>query len=964
MPLQDFLQEYVVEVKEHLQELERSLLILEREGADAVAGGIGEIFRAAHSIKGISSYMGYEGLAGLTHEMENLIGEIRAGKRSITPQGVNAMLGCVDFISGALEILQENGEEPPFPSALLQQLQQALSAESSGDSENPRGPAGDNILENENMPRAVSETNSRATGAEPEEEYEEDEELLSIFLDSFQDVFSQLVAFFFSSEQQPGASGDRAEALLERLIASSRYMNYTSIADLLEELKRAIAEPGDDAAMSRHHYGELTVNCGRRLQQILPALRITTPQPSPQPPDNAVETEPESPVVKEEEDDEELFAIFMDSFRENLSQLASAAPSSPDSPIGGGELEEIRTLLAKLASSSRYMGYDSVVSIITEWEEMLLESGDGGILDAKLYKELFESFADRLRVLLPGLEAMFPTILPELRESVIADTIDHELDATFRDLDNNLMSPSFGTDPSFDRSCRSRPADTEHAIAESPLIGPGDSAPETPFPPGNGLSPAPESMSMEPAGRPAALSVEPPGPPSHETARERGPITAIAEETPLEATLRVNARKVDELLNQVGELVVTRSEFMQTAAFLKEMIRELAAQGRLTKQELRKLRMLSFRLNESTLSMGRITNDLQNSVMRVRMLPISHLFRRFPRIVRDQAMKLGKRVELIMEGGETEVDKRVLEQMNDPLVQLLRNAIAHGMEAPMERRSREKADTGAISLSARHEGDHVVIEIEDDGRGIDSMKIRRALQSARGMDARELERLSDREINYAVFLPGISTHDRVDATAGRGVGLDVVKENVERLSGSIEVESAPGVGTRFTIRIPLTVAIIRALLVEVMDQVFTLPLTSVSEIFRYEAGSVYSIESFQVVSIRDKTVPLVRLSSLLGMPDYAGRPCGDRKFVVVVNTSFQEVGLVVDSLVGEREVVIKPIEDEFHSFDGFSGATILGDGSISLILDVSTLLGTIEDVRRAGGRSRESVLHRSAFDCS
>ena len=418
----------------------------------------------------------------------------------------------------------------------------------------------------------------------------------------------------------------------------------------------------------------------------------------------------------------------------------------------------------------------------------------------------------------------------------------------------------------------------------------------------------------------------------------------------------MDAQKVDLLLNQVGELVVTRSEFIQTSRLLRDFLREVAAGGGLSKQELRRLRALNFRLNESTQSLGRVANDLQDSVMRVRMLPISFLFQRFHRVVRDHSIKIGKSIELLVDGGETEIDKRVLEQMYDPIVQFLRNAVAHGIETPDQRKRMSKPETGTIRLAASHQGDYVTLEIEDDGGGIDLDRLRHVLETRKELSARELDRLTEQELLHAIFLPGISTREEADGDAGRGVGLDVAKQNVERMNGSIDVETFPGVGTRFTIRIPLTVAIIRALLVGGLSQTFTIPLTAVSEILRYKTQEVHTIEGFEVISLRGKTIPLIHLGQLLNLANPTIED-GAHKSIVIVSTSFREVGLVVDSLLGEREVVIKPLDTDAHNYEGFSGATILGDGTVSLVLDVSSLLRQLKDTFGERRRARESVLH-------
>lgn len=905
---QDFLIEYIEEVREHLQELEESLLIMEKDGSENKE--INRIFRAAHSIKGASAYMGFEQLAGLTHELESFMSAVKNDEQAITPEVITTLLACVDAISGALNHLQEHGEEPQLPSILLENLQTLRSGSKAEDLPQDAGIQSDTQKENEGgetfefdfpleaeMPNKVPcerkpDVKPPVVHPEPNEIIvEEDQELFSIFLSSFREQFVKLrnLSREYADKALPDEGLRAVLDLIGKLLSSSQYMDYEAVVGYLQEMEADILRAHEEGGESGKPCAAVIENSARLFEQILPGLNLFAPQPVSSDP---VAIHGLGEAIQEE--DQELLHIFTDSFQQQMEELLRLAPKATELSMESHRLEKARGILKKLSSSSQYMGYEPIMDILTDWDEVLEEADVKGVLSEAQFLEFFEHFMPPLQRLLPKLQVSLTEALPtDLQQS---DTVDSEIDASFDRLEA-LSIPA----------CESKGSKPTN----------GEAIPSEPEVDQEAATSAKESSSLEKAER-------------------KGRTGASGEDVQGAATLRVDAQKVDQLLNQVGELVVARSEFIQTSTSFREILRELAAQGKLSKQELRRLRQLSFRLNESTLSLGRVANDLQNSIMRVRMLPISYLFQRFPRVVRDQALKLGKKVDLIVQGADTEIDKRVLEQMHDPLVQFLRNAIAHGIELPNERKEAGKTEGGTIRLAAYHEGDYVAIEIEDDGRGIDTRKLRKTLLDRKGLSAEQLERLTDREMMYAIFLPGISTHGRVDGSAGRGVGLDVVKENLERMSGSIEVESELGTGTRFTIRIPLTVAIIRALMVQGSDQSFAIPLSSVSEILRYEQDSVHTIEGFQVITLRGKTIPLVHLGELLRIS--SRNSLSSHRFIVIVATSFREVGLVVDGLMGEREIVIKSIEDSAYDYEGFSGATILGDGTVSLILDVSALL--------------------------
>jgi two-component system chemotaxis sensor kinase CheA len=341
--------------------------------------------------------------------------------------------------------------------------------------------------------------------------------------------------------------------------------------------------------------------------------------------------------------------------------------------------------------------------------------------------------------------------------------------------------------------------------------------------------------------------------------------------------------------------------------------------------------------------------------MKVRMLPISQLFNRYPRLVRDLTHNSDKQVQLEIRGGETELDKMIIEEISDPLIHIIRNSVDHGIETLTERRHAGKPERGTLTLEAYHESNHIVIEITDDGRGLDSDLIRAKALEKGFLSKEELNRMSDKELARIIMIPGFSTAKKVSHTSGRGVGMDVVKKNIEKLNGIIEIDSTYGVQTQMRIKIPLTLAIIQALMVRVGTDLYTVPLSAVEETLRISETDTSMMEGVEVIHMRDKTMPIFRLSDMFGLtPD---KQNDDRAYVVIVSTGMQQIGLVVDELVGQEEVVIKPLVDYLQENSGFSGATIIRDGKISLILDVYELVNmTIGmQTRRHQNQSLKSV---------
>ena len=382
-------------------------------------------------------------------------------------------------------------------------------------------------------------------------------------------------------------------------------------------------------------------------------------------------------------------------------------------------------------------------------------------------------------------------------------------------------------------------------------------------------------------------------------------------------TVRVKFEQLDKLMNWVGELVINKIALLQvTADSRNEALKRIAE------------------------NIDRLTADLQDLVMQVRMVPVSQVFDRFPRLVRDLSLKKGKKIDLVMEGRDIEVDRTVLDEIGEPLIHLLRNSIDHGVETPEQRRSTEKPETGRISLSAVRNGDHVIIEVEDDGAGIDPEKIRRAAVRKGFAAEAEAEKLSQDQLINMIFLPGFSTAGEITEISGRGVGMDVVKTKIAVLGGSVHLETQVGRGTKTVIKLPLTLAIIQAILVKDSGQTFAIPTSQVSEIVRARKSDVKSLGRTDAILVRDRVVPVVHLHRVLGLE---GLDEEDLELLITyLGDEEAKLGLVVDSVLRQQDILVKTLGETLAGIRGVSGATILGDGQVVLVLEVAQLVGRIQ----------------------
>jgi two-component system chemotaxis sensor kinase CheA len=384
--------------------------------------------------------------------------------------------------------------------------------------------------------------------------------------------------------------------------------------------------------------------------------------------------------------------------------------------------------------------------------------------------------------------------------------------------------------------------------------------------------------------------------------------------------LRVDAEKIDSVLNLVGELILAKSMLQQALLEFRQRFPKDVLRGKFA---------------DAMAFQGRVLNDLQHSVMKIRMVPVDQLFRRFPRVVRDVGRQCGKEVELVVRGGQTDLDKSILDAIAEPLTHLVRNAIGHGLETAEERVRAGKRPQGTLRLAAYHQGNQVVIEVSDDGAGIDAGKVRQRALAQGLLQAEQAARLSEADALELILQPGFSTAEEVTEISGRGVGLDVVQSVLGRLKGTIQIETARGRGTTFRLRLPLTLAIIRALMFRVEQRLYALPLNAVAEIARTMEENIHQVEHYDVLQLRNDVLPLLRLGSApMRGPETARR----KAFVLVIHSGDRKFGVVVDELEGEDELVIKALDDQSITTDLGSGASILGDGRVVLILNMIALM--------------------------
>ena len=442
-----------------------------------------------------------------------------------------------------------------------------------------------------------------------------------------------------------------------------------------------------------------------------------------------------------------------------------------------------------------------------------------------------------------------------------------------------------------------------------------------------GIAPkSPEEIA--PATSAAPASAPKPAPSRERDADKKVPAASSSSAVAQEQTIRVEVKRLDHLMNLIGELVLGKNRLLKIYDDVEERY-----EGEKFLEE----------LNQVVSSLSLVTTDIQLAVMKTRMLPIAKVFNKFPRMIRDLSRDLGKQIDLEISGEETELDKSIVEEIGDPLVHIIRNSCDHGIEDPETRKAMGKPEKGLVQLKAYNEGNHIVVEIVDDGKGLDADMLKSKSIEKGIITEREADAMSEKEAFGLIFRPGFSTAAKVTNVSGRGVGMDVVKTNIEKLNGIIDIESEVGKGTVMKLKIPLTLAIIQSLLVGTQEEFYAIPLASVLETVRVPIDDIYTIDGKNVLRLRDEVLSLVRLSDVFGVEKVFDG--GDHTYVVIIGVAEAKLGIIVDTLVGQEEIVIKSMGDYLQNIPGIAGATIRGDGRVTLIIDVGAMMEMAKDIK-------------------
>ncbi len=586
-------------------------------------------------------------------------------------------------------------------------------------------------------------------------------------------------------------------------------------------------------------------------------------------------------------EDQELLEGFLTETAELLEKLDDDLVALEKMPEEMDLLNGIFRSIHTVKGASSFLGFDLLVKITHKTEDVL----------NRLRKDELKVTPETMDVILEAVDHI-KLLVNDIRNGEI---VERELDEIINKL-IPYISDTF-------RESTVLPMETTRADDSS----------------GNGTHPpvktceAPESTSpaQEPRTAETVASPEPsaPKPAQAKTAPPRG------EELSDNTTVRIDVKRLDDLMNQVGEIVLERNRVLQMNIDYQSR-ENIVTFG----EEFSKLaKRIDF-----------VTSELQMQVLKIRMIPVEKVFKKFPRIVRNLSRDLGKEVNLEIIGEETELDRSVVDEIGDPLIHLIRNALDHGVESPEERVAAGKPRSGNVVLSATHEGNNIIISIRDDGKGIDPDKLAKKALDKGLVTEEQLAGMSGKEILDLVFLPGFSTKEKATDVSGRGVGMDVVKTNIRKLNGIIEIRSEVGKGSEFILKLPLTLAIIQSLLVDVENEVYSIPLAAVLETLKVETSSFHQVGGQEVLKLRDSVLPLLRLQKLFGVKE--SESSVEQSYVVIIGVAEKRIGLIVSRLLGQQEVAIKSLGKYLAKAPGIAGSTIMGDGRVALIVDPAGII--------------------------
>ena len=600
-----------------------------------------------------------------------------------------------------------------------------------------------------------------------------------------------------------------------------------------------------------------------------------------------------------------------------------------------GDLELLNSIFRvahTVKGSSSFLNFDVLTKLTHHMEDVLNKARHGEL----------EITPDIMDVVLESIDKM-KTLLSCIRDNGNDTSIGMDIGPICQKLTDISEKGSLSADTPKEESTQAAPQAAPQADAQAAQAAQNDTADEVDV---NSLSDAEVEAEIErllkvrkaedQARRQAKANTPSPSPASAKP-KEAVAANANANKVPaqgsgnasaMEQTIRVDVKRLDQLMNLAGELVLNKNRIINIHNDVEERY-----EGEKFLEE----------LNQVVAQLSVVTTDIQLAVMKTRMQPVAKVFNKFPRVVRDLSRELGKQIELEITGEETELDKSIVEEIGDPIMHMIRNSCDHGIEDPATRLANGKPEKGIIQLQAYNEGNHIVIEITDDGKGLDTNMLKMKAVEKKLITEKEADEMSDKEAFGIIFRPGFSTAAKVTNVSGRGVGMDVVKTNIEKLNGVIDIDSELGKGSTFKLKIPLTLAIMQSLVVGTQEEIYAIPLTSVLETVRVSIDSIYTIEGKNVLRLRDEVLSLVRLSDVFGVKQVF--ESNDLVYVVVIGVAESKLGIIVDIMVGQEEVVVKSMGDYLQNIRGIAGATVRGDGRIMLIVDVAAMMDLAKNIK-------------------
>ena len=955
------LEDFVMGAGESLEEMEAALLSLESTPNDNEL--LNTIFRAIHTIKGAAQFVGLEKASALSHALEDLLDLLREGKKQATLEIIEILIQAKDRINLLVGDLERSQTEETEVDDLIAKLNVHLGIEA----------AEENL---DDKTQAIVEDNDEETDISSFLSNEEDGELTAFLPDD-----EDLSSFLSEEDSSSFLLGEDTSENSTPFLAEENLSTF--LTEENEDISAFLSETNDNIAKDTPP----------------PLIEIKTNNSS-----TSLANTNEELILPEEEYDQELFGIFISQLQEKFTVLNDCTAQLKTTHNKKELLDKAIKALENLKFSANYMTYEELTHFYGGWINKVSDSQEDLTITGEVSLSFMEKNLLRLQSIFPQLkiiETKDKDIEQNLSQAInLLDTKDETLGelAFINDLvsqnqtietsndtkNNDVSNREDNEDDLFNRLSSALDVSMiEQSITSEPINEVFEALLNSTEKQRKQLKATTEKESKESiieiktlaeankeeqlkiveipkqqktsidtkAESPVQKKIEQPVLQEKDNKKATKVTASSSNEKVFKKSIRVDADKIDSLMNQVGELIVDRAYFFQLATEISELQQYLKETG-LGQKDLKPVRTFAYRFSEAIISLGRTSNELQEGVMKIRMLPMAQIFNRFPRLVHDVANTNNKKVNLEVRGEETELDKMIIEEVADPLMHMIRNAIGHGIELPEDRLKAGKPEIGTLVLEAYHESNHIVIEVTDDGRGIDIERIKLKAEQMELFTKEELDRMGDNDLTRFIMMPGFSTAKEISSTSGRGVGMDVVKKNIEKLNGTIDVESKKGVETKMRLKIPLTLAIISALLVKVGIDSFTIPLANVEETLRVNEDDVSIMEDTEVMYLRGKTVPIFRLATLFSIESNNKIGSGDF-FVVIVNTGTQTIGLMVDALIGQEEVVIKPLADYLHEQNCFSGATIIGDGRISLILDIYELINMTTDKQIRKHRRQE-----------